>query len=253
MKRNKLIFSILFIIVLSLSIYGCDKKNPPKPNDNQTIKAVYDENETIAYFSNFGSCSMGYKLDFQGRKSLYYADLPADFINNTLYNYLKYSKKIDSNNVLINETSEDNPQIDKFTRTNLEAAFKHIYGSASYEMPNSFDLGDYSFDYDNGNKQYVYKKSQIVACGNKKLDAYSVNSIYEEDNKLYVNVLYYNYEFKMNDKGYTRVYYGTKDNEQFENPDYYFLNDNQEHFLRYLFVFVPHNGIYVFDHVELVR
>ena len=89
MKRNKLIFSILFIIVLSLSIYGCDKKNPPKPNDNQTIKAVYDENETIAYFSNFGSCSMGYKLDFQGRKSLYYADLPADFINNTLYNYLK--------------------------------------------------------------------------------------------------------------------------------------------------------------------
>ena len=257
MKHNKkIIISILFVIVLSLSIYGCDKKNQttptPKPSENKTEKATYDENETIAYFSNFGSCSSGYGLSFQGKKTLNYSDLPSTIVNNTLYNYLKYSKKVESNNVLINETTEDNPKISKFSKSDLEAAIKHLYGNVEYDMSSTLELGDYSFQYD-GSKDFVYENTSIVSCGNKKLDAYSVNSIYEEDNKLYVNIIYYNQEYKMNNKGYTRVIYGTNDNEKFENPDYYFLNNHQEHFLRYLFVFVPNNGIYVFDHVELIK
>ena len=251
MNKNK-ILCLCLIVILGLSLYGCKKDNK-EPNNNQTVveKATYDENETAMLFSKFGTCSSGYKLDFGEKNELKYSDLPDTFKNNLLFNYLKHNKKVESNKE-DNIVTPDSPKTESFAKSDLESAIKNVFGDVEYGFSTSFDLGDYSFNLDENTKKYNSERNEALGCGNTKLDGYDVNSIYVENNKLYVNVIYYRYEYLMNSEGYAFVYYGTKDDKRFENPEYYFLQNNQEHFYRYLFVFVPKGKVYVFDHVELI-
>ena len=77
--------------------------------------------------------------------------------------------------------------------------------------------------------------------------------MYEEANQLIVNILYYKYEYAMKGESYNLIYYGTKDNESFKNPEDLFVESHVEHFKKYKFVFVPSNNTYVFDYVELAE
>lgn len=236
-KQNNNDFIIMSIMVLIIVIvclvFGIRSKN---------IKIEYDENEIKSYYSKFGYCAFGYKLDFKNN-NIKYEDLPRVFINNTLYNYLKYNNKVS-----INEEKES------FNKEDLDNAIKNIYGEVKYEFNDTLDLGDYSFKYDEDENVYKTTKSKEINCEKKLLNGYVVNSVEEVNNKLYLDVLYYDYDLEFNGNTCLRYnFYGTKDNETFRYGSPENLKFIPEHFLTYRFVFKPYNESYIFDYVEVIK
>ena len=227
---------IIILVMISLFVINEDKK------------VNYSEGEIKSYFSSFGQCATGYKLDFGDDKVLRYNGLPKEFINNTIFNYLKYSGKVESNKDN-NMIKENDPKIESFTKKDLKKAIKYIYGNVEYDLSEDFDLGDYSFSYDN---KYISIRKEEPNCINKKIDGYDIDNIKLEDDKLYVDILFYNYEMETKDKTCFRIIqYGTKDNEQFiNNNNSNFIKEHKEHFLKYRFVFKKDRKSYIFDYVE---
>ena len=242
-KTNIIVVSMIFVLLVSFVVYNL--------NDNK--KLIYDEDEINTLFSNFGQCASGYELLFNNKGNLEFKDLTKEFINNTLYNYLNYYGKIDSNKS-IEVMSKSNPKIDSFTKDDLEDAVKSIYGDVDYKINDTFDLGDYKFNYNTDEKKYISIRESQINCKNNEYDGYIVNSINVEDDKLNVEIIYYKYKLEVNEKGCFRmVYFGTKDSEQFtNNNDPNIVKDNKDHFLVYKFVFVPDKNKYVFNHIERV-
>ena len=88
----------------------------------------------------------------------------------------------------------------------------------------------------------------------KKYNGYVVNSVALENNKLNIDILFYNYELQVGEKGcFIFTYYATKDDEKYTGKTSDLVKEHQEHFQKYRFVFVPYKSTYVFDHVELVN
>ena len=193
---KKTIISILLVVCLSIILYGCN--NESGGNSNPSEKATYDEETVKSYFTNFGQCAVGYKFDFKNQKELVSYDVPKVFKNNMIYNYLKYKGKITSNKDK-DIMSEQDPKIDSFTKKDLEEAVSVIFGMENYDILDTFDLGDYSFEYDSSKKKYTATRTKQYGCGDEKLAGYSVNSVYVENNNLLVNVLYYDYEYQINE------------------------------------------------------
>ncbi len=262
--NKKYLITILLLLVLSITFYGCKNNEKPTPQpqpqptpvenktDNTDINVNYNEETIKSFFTSFGQCNTGYKLTFGEDKTIKYDALPKEFVNNTLYNYLVFAKKITSNN-----------NTDSFTKTDLETAVKVIYGNVKYEMDNNFNLGDYSFTFDNASGKYSYTKNDKVGCGDKLLAGYSINAVFKPvyDSKdanttaadeYVASIYYYDYKYEMNDNGYKIIYYGTKTDKSFENPKYGFIDANPNHFLNYEFIFVKNGSRYAFDRVELV-
>ena len=103
MKKNKtiiIIIAVLILVSLGIAIYGFlskEENEEEKPNKTEpNTHAQYDEKIIESYFTNFGKCASGYELEFNEDKKLSLSSLPQSFINNTMHNYLQYSKKIKS-------------------------------------------------------------------------------------------------------------------------------------------------------------
>ena len=221
-------------------------------NNQDNQKPKFNVNEMTSYFSNFGECAFGYELDFSDNKKLKYKDLSTEFVNNILYNYLKYKGKATTNQEY-NVMSEEDPKIESFYKKDLEDAIKYIYGAVKYDLKDTFSLGDYSFNYDKKEDKYISIRTKSPNCTIKRFNGYFVDSVYFEDNEVYVDILFYNYLYETNSTGcFKLTYYGTKKYEQFTSSNSDIIKEHKENFLKYRFVFAQGKKSYVFDHVELV-
>ena len=241
-----ILMCVLFIILVVYELFF-DKKEEIKP------ARTYDANKLAEIITKYGMCSTGYDLNLIEGKQLKFEDLPKKFINNNLYSYMRINKIIKSNKES-EIVSEQSPKIESFYREELNDAIEKMYGNVTYEVGDSFDLGEYTFTYDKKEDKYTTVKTKEIDCTYKKYDGYIVDSVLSEKDKVTLDLLFYNYELQVGEKGcFKFIYYATKDDEQFVGKTSDLVKENKEHFVRYRFIFVPYKSSYVFDHVELIK
>ena len=241
-----IVLSVIFVLLVVYELFI-----------SKMFKLVpYTEEEISEYITKYGFCSSGYKLDLDENKTIKYEDLSQIFINSHLYSYLKYNGKVTSNidDVYFEIINETNPKIESFSRRDLKAAFKVLFGKAEYEFKDKFDLGEITFTYDKKSGKYISTRTEEFTCPYERYDGFVVDKVSYDEKQLNIDVLYFNYELQVRESGCFRfIYYGTKDDEELIYNSDKIIKEHPEHFYKYRFVYVPYRKSYVFDHIEFVK
>lgn len=273
MKNNTKIMPIIIIIItilILLIIYilffkkSVNNESPTTSTTTIITKKVNNVDPaasatTMLYtLQSFNNCNTGYILDFSSKNKLEYNDLNNDFIYNTIYNYLKYNKKIKRTNSNQNTSSmivSDNNYVEEEISLNdFLNAYEKLYGISTKDIKyeNHFSIGAYNYDL-NANNIYYSKKTKPLNCLVNNTVAYLLHEQNATESKIELTyiVFYSIFEYKNNNvEPYAT---NKKDGEKIcsgdkvSNPEY--INN----FAKYKFTFIYKDYSYVFDNVTLIN